>query len=168
MARWPDAKISLDAYDEQPPVPAARLLGYAGLIPFIAGAAWVWATRATPAGAFAAFALEACAATIAAFLGGVHWGPALRNSGRDMTSLAWGVVAQLAGRRSLHRRRLLLARPPGVFLGAISHADLQPGGPMRVQAGWNAAIDAIELRPGRRQPIRTRTKATPYIRPLFT
>lgn len=81
----------------RPSVPAARLLGYAGLVPFIAGAAWVWAARgAPPAGAAAAFALEAYAATIVAFLGGVHWGPALRDGGRDLTSLAWGVVAQLA------------------------------------------------------------------------
>lgn len=77
-------------------VPAARWLGYLGLLPFVAGAAWVWATRSTPAGVAAAFALEAYAATIVAFLGGVHWGPALRDGGRDLASLAWGVLPQLA------------------------------------------------------------------------
>lgn len=80
----------------RPPLPAAHWLGYAGLIPFIAGAAWVWATRAAPSGPSAAFALAAYAATIVAFLGGVHWGPALRDGGRDVVALAWGVVPQLA------------------------------------------------------------------------
>lgn len=40
--------------------------------------------------------LAAYAATIVAFLGGVHWGPAMRDGGRDLASLAWGVVPQLA------------------------------------------------------------------------
>ena len=99
-----------------PSLPAARLLGYAGLIPFIAGAAWVWATRAAaPAGALAAFALEAYAATIVAFLGGVQWGPALRNGGRDIASLVWGVVAQLAAWLAL----LLPSRPALVVLALL-------------------------------------------------
>ncbi len=97
------------------PVPAARWLGYAGLIPFIAGAAWVWATRASPSGPFARFALETYAATIVAFLGGVHWGPALREGGRDRVSLAGGVAAQLAAWLAL----LLPSRPALVLLALL-------------------------------------------------
>lgn len=98
-----------------PSAHTVRLLGYAGLIPFSAGAAWVWATRAAPAGAFAAFALEAYAATIVAFLGGVHWGPALRDGGRDRAALVWGVVAQLAAWLAL----LLPPRPALVVLASL-------------------------------------------------
>ncbi|CAN5894746.1 hypothetical protein BH11PSE13_BH11PSE13_45820 [soil metagenome] len=93
--------------------PTARLLGYAGLVPFVVGAAWAWATRATPTGATASFALAAYAATIVAFLGGVHWGPALREGGRDLSALGWGVLAQLAAWLALllptHTALLVLA-----------------------------------------------------------
>lgn len=96
-------------------VPAARWLGYAGLIPFIAGAASVWATRATPFGALAVFVVQAYAATIVAFLGGVHWGPALRDGGRDRVLLVWGVAAQLAAWLAL----LLPVRPGFVVLALL-------------------------------------------------
>lgn len=100
-----------------PRVPrTARLLGYAGLIPFFAGAASVWAARGTPAGAFAAYALAAYAATIAAFLGGVHWGPALRDGGRDVAALAWGVMPQLAAWLAL---LLLPSRPALAALASL-------------------------------------------------
>jgi hypothetical protein len=67
------------------------------LIPFVAGAAAVWLLPDPAAAARAGFALEAYAATIAAFLGGVHWGPALRAGGAGVAPLAWGVVPQLVG-----------------------------------------------------------------------
>jgi len=41
--------------------------------------------------------LAAYAATIAAFLGGVHWGQALRAGGLNPVPLIWGVMPQLAG-----------------------------------------------------------------------
>ncbi|MGI4778272.1 MAG: DUF3429 domain-containing protein [Janthinobacterium lividum] len=72
------------------------MLGLAGLLPFFAGTAWVWVARGTPGGAFAAHSLATYAATIAAFLGGLHWGPALRDGGRDVAAPAWGVTPQLA------------------------------------------------------------------------
>lgn len=75
----------------------ARTLGFAGLLPFIAGAVLPWAVRDPSTVAHAGFALAAYAATIAAFLGGVHWGPALRAGGLAPVPLIWGVVPQLAG-----------------------------------------------------------------------
>ena len=75
----------------------ARMLGFAGLLPFIAGALVLWAVRDPSTAAHAAIALAAYAATIAAFLGGVHWGPALRAGGLAPAPLLWGVVPQLAG-----------------------------------------------------------------------
>jgi len=79
------------------PPPWARVLGVAGLVPFVVGAAAQWALHDPVASAHAGFALAAYAATIAAFLGGVHWGPALRAGGRAPVPLIWGVVPQLAG-----------------------------------------------------------------------
>ena len=73
-----------------------RLLGLGGLIPFVAGAIALWTLHDPLAHAVAAFALATYAATIAAFLGGVHWGPALQAGGRDRSSLLWGVMPQLA------------------------------------------------------------------------
>ena len=61
------------------------------------------------------FALEAYAATIAAFLGGVHWGPALRDGGRDLVTLAWGVAAQLSAWLAL----LLPSRPALALLALL-------------------------------------------------
>jgi hypothetical protein len=75
----------------------ARLLGIAGLLPFVAGAVFLWTVREPVATAHAGFALAAYAATIAAFLGGVHWGPALRAGGLAAVPLLWGVMPQLAG-----------------------------------------------------------------------
>jgi hypothetical protein len=75
----------------------ARVLGLAGLLPFVAGAAAMWALRDPVDAARAGLVLAAYAATIAAFLGGIHWGPALRAGGVAPVPLIWGVVPQLAG-----------------------------------------------------------------------
>jgi hypothetical protein len=79
------------------PPPWARVLGVAGLLPFVAGAAALLMLRDPVATARAGFVLAAYAATIAAFLGGVHWGPALRDGGAAPLPLLWGVIPQLAG-----------------------------------------------------------------------
>ena len=79
------------------PPPWARLLGIAGLVPFVACALTIWALRDPVVSARVAFALAAYAATIVAFLGGVHWGPALRAVGVAPVPLIWGVMPQLAG-----------------------------------------------------------------------
>ena len=91
----------------------ARVLGIAGLIPFVAGAVFPWAVRDPSTAAQAGFALAAYAATIAAFLGGVHWGPALRAGGVAPVPLLWGVVPQLAG-------WLALLMPPSASLPACA------------------------------------------------
>ena len=79
------------------PLPWARALGIAGMLPFAAGAASLWILRDAAASAHAGFALAAYAATIVSFLGGVHWGPALRAGGLAPAPLIWGVLPQLAG-----------------------------------------------------------------------
>ncbi|MEO5689881.1 MAG: DUF3429 domain-containing protein [Burkholderiaceae bacterium] len=79
------------------PPPWARILGIAGMLPFVAGAVALLVLRDPAAAARAGFVLAAYASTIAAFLGGVHWGPALRDGGKAPGPLLWGVMPQLAG-----------------------------------------------------------------------
>lgn len=76
------------------PSPLALALGHAGLLPFVAGAALVWLVQgeALP---FAAQALSAYAALIVSFLGGIHWGLALRQPKPAAPLLAWGVAPSL-------------------------------------------------------------------------
>lgn len=76
------------------PSPLALRLGYAGLLPFAGGALLVWLVRpeALP---FAAQALSAYAALIISFLGGIHWGLALRQVAPAPVLLAWGVAPSL-------------------------------------------------------------------------
>lgn len=70
-------------------------LGYAGLIPFVGLAFLMWIV--TPeAHPFVSIALSAYAATICAFLGGIHWGIGLRhNAPQRKLHMAWGVVPSL-------------------------------------------------------------------------
>ena len=78
-----------------PGLPAwAQRLGYAGLIPFVSGAALVWLVHAD-AHPYATLALSAYAATIVAFLGGIHWGIAFRAETPSPAMFVWGVVPQL-------------------------------------------------------------------------
>ena len=73
---------------------AARALGCSGLLPFIGGAlavsvgpaAWHDAARR---------ALIAYGAVIVSFLGGIHWGFALRQAAPPAALFAWGVVPSL-------------------------------------------------------------------------
>lgn len=79
----------------EPPPPAwAERLGHAGLLPFVGGALLVWLVwpEAHP---YATLALSAYAATIVSFLGGIHWGVAMRLSSPPPSLFAWGVVPQL-------------------------------------------------------------------------
>jgi Protein of unknown function (DUF3429) len=70
-------------------------LGYAGLIPFVVLAFFMWIV--TPeAHPFVAIALCAYGATIAAFLGGIHWGIGLRhNAPQRKLHMVWGVIPSL-------------------------------------------------------------------------
>lgn len=76
------------------PPPWALRLGYGGLVPFVVGAALVWLVHAE-AHPYAALALSAYAAVIVSFLGGIHWGLAMRTAEPAPAGLAWGVVPSL-------------------------------------------------------------------------
>lgn len=71
---------------------AALALGYAGLIPFAAGALATWALGDEPRAA-AAFALVGYGAVIVSFLGGIHWGLGFLRG--DAVRFVWGVVPSL-------------------------------------------------------------------------
>lgn len=78
------------------PTPLAWALGLAGLLPFLAGAALQWFT---PPGwrMLAASALLTYGAVIVSFLGGIHWGLAMRAGQPAPARLVWGVVPSLLG-----------------------------------------------------------------------
>jgi Protein of unknown function (DUF3429) len=78
----------------QAPSPAALWLGRAGLLPFVAGAVVLWASSGDARVAWAT-ALLAYAALIVSFLGGIHWGLAMRQATPSARGLAWGVVPSL-------------------------------------------------------------------------
>jgi len=101
-----------------PPIaPPFRLLGYAGLIPFVASAALALLGPAPWRGPALA-ALAAYGAVILSFLGAVHWGLALRGSPEEAMA-AWprlglGVLPALAAWVAL-----LLPARPGLALLAV-------------------------------------------------
>jgi hypothetical protein len=76
------------------PTPAAQQLGWAGVLPFAAGALLMWfvSSEAHP---YVALALSAYAAVIVSFLGGIHWGLAFRENPPPPGLLGWGVVPSL-------------------------------------------------------------------------
>jgi len=84
-----------------PPAPLAepprlaRQLGVAGLIPFVLGAALIWLVypEAQP---LVTLALAGYAACVVAFLGGIHWGLAMRAGPTEPASFGWSVVPPLA------------------------------------------------------------------------
>ena len=83
-----DATLSVPATTPR----AALALGYAGLIPFAAGALATWALGGEPRAA-AAFALAGYGAVIVSFLGGIHWGLGFVRG--DAVRFVWGVVPSL-------------------------------------------------------------------------
>jgi fumarate reductase subunit D len=81
---------------ESLPLPrwAARL-GYTGLLPFVALAVAAWSAPAAYR-AQATFALLAYGATIASFLGAIHWGLAMRSPLNPQPGpFVWGVFPSL-------------------------------------------------------------------------
>lgn len=77
------------------PSPLALRLGYAGLLPFVAGALLVWLVR-PDAHPYVVDALAKYAALIVSFLGGIHWGLGMRGAEADSAGrFAWGVVPSL-------------------------------------------------------------------------
>ncbi len=74
----------------------ARLLGIAGLLPFVAGAAGLWTLPPEWLG-LVANALLAYAALIVSFLGGIHWGLAMPQPTLRRKQLIWAVLPSLLG-----------------------------------------------------------------------
>lgn len=73
------------------PTPQARWLGTAGLVPFVLGAALVWLVY-PEAHAHVTLAFAGYAAAIVAFLGGVHWGLAMRAGDGEPAHYGWACV----------------------------------------------------------------------------
>ncbi len=80
--------------DEAGPPPWARRLGLGGLVPFVGLAAVLW-MAGPPGTVLASRALLGYGATIASFLGGVHWGLAMHGRPGPPAALLWGVVPGL-------------------------------------------------------------------------
>jgi len=97
------------------PPATALLLGYAGLLPFAAGAVGVWMLP-PPLQGQAVQGLAAYAALIATFLGGVHWGLALGRSTPLALWLVWGVVPSLLAWAALLALPVWGAKPALVAL----------------------------------------------------
>ena len=70
-------------------------LGYAGLIPFVVLAFFMWIVS-EEAHPFVAIALSAYGATIASFLGGIHRGIGLRHKApQRKIHMVWGIIPPL-------------------------------------------------------------------------
>jgi hypothetical protein len=76
------------------PDAATLRLGYAGLLPFVIGAALLWIVR-PDAHPYVALSLSASAGVIISFLGGIHWGLGFRAPLVDRMRFVWGVVPSL-------------------------------------------------------------------------
>lgn len=70
-------------------------LGYAGLLPFLGGAAVVMLDADPTHRALATDVLRYYAAVIASFLGAVHWGTAAVDPANRRARLRWGVMPAL-------------------------------------------------------------------------
>ncbi|MEW6098409.1 MAG: DUF3429 domain-containing protein [Pseudomonadota bacterium] len=78
----------------QAPNPVALKLGYAGLLPFLIGAALVWLVHAEVQ-PYATLLLAGYGAVIVSFLGGIHWGLGFRQQVPSPGPFVWGVVPSL-------------------------------------------------------------------------
>ncbi len=107
MSVWPGRAAAAPAAptapaSPQPPAPHrptgptrwALGLGYGGLLPFVGAALLLWLLR-DEAQAHVAQALSAYAALILSFLGGIHWGLAMRSAAPPAALLVWGVLPSL-------------------------------------------------------------------------
>lgn len=74
--------------------PVALRLGYLALLPFVAGAVLAWLVRASVQPHVTA-ALSGYAATVIAFLGGVHWGFGFAAARPAARLFGWGVTPAL-------------------------------------------------------------------------
>lgn len=78
-------------------IATARLLGYAGLLPFLGAAAGIWLAPG-PVRAVSFLALGTYGAVILSFLGAVHWGRMLAEPAPETRAwYAWSVLPALIG-----------------------------------------------------------------------
>ncbi len=81
--------------DSPCPSRLASQMGFAGLIPFVGLAAALWLSSPDNR-PWLSMALLGYGATIASFLGAIHWGLVMREApSRKATSLVWGVLPSL-------------------------------------------------------------------------
>lgn len=92
----------------------ARRLGAVGLIPFVLGAALIWLVY-PEAQALVTLALAGYASSVVAFLGGVHWGLAMRAGRDEPVHFGWAVVPPLVAALGV----LMPAYAGLVLLGAM-------------------------------------------------
>ena len=83
------------------PSPTAKLLGFAGLIPFIALSVFQLLFPSSPHKEMVMLSLTAYGATIVSFLGAIHWGLAMQQDLSHRYLLVWGVIPSLLGWLSL-------------------------------------------------------------------
>lgn len=121
--------------------PAARWLGAAGLLPFLLTALAAWAGPEEWRG-IALFALATYGMVILSFLGGVHWGLALRAPAAEAPyaapRLGLGVLPALIGWAAL-------MLPPTPGLGMLALAILATAG-METLAARRGLVPADYLR----------------------
>lgn len=124
----------------------ALVLGFAGLLPFIAGSLAVWIL---PRGwsDYALFIQVAYAAVILSFLGAIHWGLALAGTDADASDrasmtwnrLGWSVVPALLGWFAL-----VMTPLPGLILLILSFFGMLQGDVLAVRRGrvpaWYIAL----------------------------
>ena len=79
------------------PTPTAKLLGYAGLIPFVALSALQYFLYTSPHRDIFVLSLIAYGAGIVSFLGAIHWGFAMQQVAPNRLLFLWGVVPSLLG-----------------------------------------------------------------------
>ena len=93
----------------------SRLLGYAGLIPFVVLSAFLWIFPDSIYKDIIIFSLLAYGVTIVSFLGAIHWGLAMQQNTPNRFLLVWGVIPSLLG-----WIRLLLGSVNGLLLLAAT------------------------------------------------
>ncbi len=96
----------------------ALILGYSGLLPFIAGAALCHPVAAEYR-PFGATLLIDYGAIILSFMGGVHWGAAMMLNGSDNGKLAKSVLPSIAALLGI-----LVGGPVGLLILAIGFIGL--------------------------------------------
>ncbi|WP_374567920.1 DUF3429 domain-containing protein [Ideonella sp.] len=111
----------------------ARQLGAAGLIPFVLGAALIWLVypEAQP---LVTLAMAGYAACIVAFLGGIHWGLAMRAGQHEPAHFGWSVVPPLVAAVGV----LMPAYAGLVLLGAMLLVCYAVDRKLLVEQGLNA------------------------------